>query len=73
MRSHHILPGTRDLKPFKQGDMSMLCGLYTERRLILFDSAGLKWIQANNLGLGEGSRRTHWILPDQTMAIEDEW
>ena len=51
---------------------SVIAG-YTERRLILFDSAGLKWIQANNLGLGEGSRRTHWILPDQTMAIEDEW
>jgi len=51
---------------------SVIAG-YTERRLILFDSSGLEWIQADNLGLGEGSRRPHWILPDQTVAIEDDW
>lgn len=51
---------------------SVIAG-YTGERLILFDSSGLQWIQAENLGLGEGSPRTHWILPDQTMSVVDDW
>lgn len=51
---------------------SVIAG-YTAERLILFDSSNLKWIAVGKLGLGEGSRRTHWILPDQMVAILDDW
>ena len=29
MQARHTLPGARELKPFKQGSLSMLCGLYS--------------------------------------------
>ncbi len=51
---------------------SVICG-YTEHRLMLFDSSSFRWIPTNNLGLGEYSSRRHWILPDQTSTIIDDW
>ncbi len=51
---------------------SVICG-YTEQRLVLFDSSGLRWIQADNLGLGESSRRSHWISADYTLTMADDW
>lgn len=51
---------------------SVICG-YSERRLFLFDSAGLRWIGAQNLGLREYSSHKHWLLADYTFAIVDDW
>lgn len=51
---------------------SVFCG-YTDQRLILFDSDGLRWVQADNVGLGERSRRTHWLLPDYTSTLGEPW
>ena len=51
---------------------SVFCG-YTDQRQILFDSDGLRWVTADNIGLGERSRRTHWLLPDYTSTLFEEW
>lgn len=51
---------------------SVICG-YTSQRLMLFDSSGLYWIKSDNLGLGEHSRRRHWIVADCTATIIDDW
>ena len=51
---------------------SVICG-YTPQRLLLFDSSGLAWIKADNLGLGEQSRRRHWILAECTSTLVDDW
>jgi hypothetical protein len=51
---------------------SVFCG-YTDQRLILFDSDRLRWVKADNVGLGERSRRTHWILPEYTSTLCEEW
>ena len=70
----HILRGSPVLVGFGGilDHYSVIAG-YTEGRLILFDSSEHRWITASKLGLGEGSRRTHWILADQTVAIVDNW
>lgn len=46
---------------------------YTERRLVLFDSSGLRWLEAINIGVGERSARRHWISSASTVAIFDDW
>lgn len=51
---------------------SVVCG-YTPQRLMLFDSSGLHWITADNVGVGEFSRRRHWIIADYTTTIFDDW
>lgn len=51
---------------------SVFCG-YTDQRLILFDSDGLRWVNADSVGLGERSRRTHWLLSDYTSTLCEEW
>jgi hypothetical protein len=51
---------------------SVFCG-YTDQRLMLFDSSGLCWIGADNVGLGEHSPRRHWIVADCTSSIVDDW
>lgn len=51
---------------------SVICG-YTEHRLMLFDSSSFHWIRADNLGLGEYSRRRHWILAECTSTLVDDW
>lgn len=51
---------------------SVVCG-YTDQRLVLFDSSGMRWIRAENVGLGERSRRRHWILGECTSTVVDDW
>ncbi len=51
---------------------SVICG-YVGERLNLFDSAGLHWIQATKVGLGQNSRLTHWITDQSIIAIVDDW
>lgn len=51
---------------------SVFCG-YTASRLLLFDSSGLSWVRADNVGLGEHSRRTHWLLAEYTSSIAEHW
>lgn len=42
---------------------------HAEGRLLLFDSLGLKWIAMDGVGLGYGSRRRNWIVPQSTFAL----
>jgi hypothetical protein len=51
---------------------SAFCG-YTPSRLMVFDSSGLRWVEAKQVGLGERSRRRHWISHHGTVAITDDW
>ncbi|MEO6072255.1 MAG: hypothetical protein ABIP67_03130 [Burkholderiales bacterium] len=51
---------------------SVICG-YTPQRLMLFDSSGLSWIIADNLGLGEHSRRRYTLCPRRTSTIIHDW
>ncbi len=51
---------------------SVFCG-FTEQRLMLFDSSRLSWVKADNVGLGEHSRRSHWLLADCTFTLTENW
>jgi len=51
---------------------TVICG-YTPTRLMLFDSSGFQWVKAANVGIGEGSRRAHWIVAASTHALVDDW
>lgn len=51
---------------------SVVCG-YTDQRLLLFDSAGLSWVNAANVGLGEHSRCSHWLLAKYTATLGENW
>ena len=45
----------------------------SDQRLMLFDSSNFHWLQKANVGVGEASRRRHWILTDQVWTIVDDW
>jgi hypothetical protein len=47
---------------------TVICG-HTGERLRLFDSDGLKWLAIDGVGLGQASRRRHWITPESTYAL----
>jgi hypothetical protein len=47
---------------------TVICGIAGER-LLLFDSDGLKWLAIDGVGLGQASRRRHWIAPESTYAV----
>lgn len=47
---------------------TVICGVAGER-LLLFDSEGLKWLAINGVGLGQASRRRHWIAAESTYAL----
>ncbi len=49
-----------------------ICG-YTPSRFVLFDSSGLRWVEAKQVGVGERSCRRHWIAAHSTVAIIDDW
>ena len=51
---------------------SVVCG-YADQKLFLFDSSGLNWVQADNVGLGEQSRRRHQILAEYTFTLVEDW
>ncbi len=40
---------------------------YTDRRLMLFDSQGLRWIEIDHVGVAEGRR--HWLEPTWTYSL----
>lgn len=42
---------------------------HTGERLRLFDSDGLKWLAIDGVGLGQASRRRHWIAPESTYVL----
>lgn len=54
------------------GHYTVICG-YTEQRLLFFDSSGLRWIAADNLGVGETSRRRHWVTHAGLVSVIDDW
>jgi hypothetical protein len=51
---------------------SVVCG-FSQHRLVLFDSSNLRWLQLRNVGMGEHSRRSHWITAGTTIAVLDDW
>jgi hypothetical protein len=51
---------------------SVIAG-YTDKRLLLFDSSGFRWLEINSVGLSEGSSHRHWLSPDGVIAIIDDW
>jgi hypothetical protein len=51
---------------------TVVCG-YSGERLTLFDSSGFRWIGCKNIGLGDGSRRSHWISASSTFTLIDDW
>jgi hypothetical protein len=46
---------------------------FTELRLLLFDSSGLRWIEAAGVGLGGGSTKRHRLFADSVSAFVDDW
>lgn len=46
---------------------------WTERRLRLFDSSGLHWLQIDAVGLGCRSPLRHHLLPGSVATIVDKW
>ncbi len=46
---------------------------YTDKRLLLFDSSGLRWVEVRCVGLGEGSPRLHRLYPDSLSSLVDDW
>lgn len=47
---------------------TVICG-HAGERLLLFDSDGLKWLAIDGVGLGQASRRRHWIAAESTYAV----
>jgi hypothetical protein len=46
---------------------------FTEERLLLFDSSGLRWVATNCVGAGERSRKRHHLFTNSVSAIVDNW
>lgn len=54
------------------GHYTVISG-FTEQRLLLFDSSGLRWIETDGVGLGERSPRRHTLFTDSVTALVDDW
>lgn len=46
---------------------------FTDQRLLLFDSSGLRWIETDGVGSTESSEQRHWLDPDSVGALTDDW
>ena len=46
---------------------------YTDQRMLLFDSSGLRWLLTDNIGLGESSSRRHWLTAAGVIALINDW
>lgn len=46
---------------------------YSERRLMLFDSSGFRWIEQRSIGSSERSGKRHWLYADSARAVIDTW
>jgi hypothetical protein len=46
---------------------------YSEQRLSLFDSCGLRWVEQRSVGWLESSEKRHWLGKDSAVAVIDNW
>lgn len=46
---------------------------YSERRLMLFDSSGFRWIEQRSIGSSDRSGKRHWLYADSARAVIDTW
>jgi hypothetical protein len=46
---------------------------YSDRRLTLFDSSGLRWLDQRSIGSSERCGKRHWLYADSARAVVDTW
>jgi hypothetical protein len=46
---------------------------YSERRLTLFDSSGLHWLDQRSIGASEYCGKRHWLYVESARVVVDTW